>query len=216
MFGQNNQQVSDNSQTNQVPVAVDPVSVPVAPEQSPPAPGGVAMPTMFSPADNTATPQVQGAPALDLNSTMNYGSDPLVANPLDSTTTTTFPGITPEIITPIATTTTDETSQTSMITKNESTPAQPAVTPGPVDAGLLSIKQEALEKLSPLIGQLDQSPEEKFHTTMMMIQASDNQDLVKDAYEAAQKITDEKEKAQALLDVVNEINYFTQKTANNQ
>ena len=103
-----------------------------------------------------------------------------------------------------------------MITKNESTPAQPAVTPGPVDAGLLSIKQEALEKLSPLIGQLDQSPEEKFHTTMMMIQASDNQDLVKDAYEAAQKITDEKEKAQALLDVVNEINYFTQNTANNQ
>ena len=47
---------------------------------------------------------------------------------------------------------------------------------------------------------------------MMMIQASDNQDLVKDAFEAAQKISDEKEKAQALLDVVNEINYFTQKS----
>jgi hypothetical protein len=42
-----------------------------------------------------------------------------------------------------------------------------------------------------------------------MIQASDNQALVKDAYDAAQKITDEKTKAQALLDIVNEINYFT-------
>ena len=45
---------------------------------------------------------------------------------------------------------------------------------------------------------------------MMMIQASDNQDLLKDAYEAAQQIEDEKTRAQALLDVVNEINYFTQ------
>jgi hypothetical protein len=44
----------------------------------------------------------------------------------------------------------------------------------------------------------------------MLIQASDNPALVKDAYEAAQKITDEKARAQALIDVVNEINYFTQ------
>lgn len=77
---------------------------------------------------------------------------------------------------------------------------------------LLQIKQEALQKLSPLLGQLDQTAEEKFRTLMMMIQASDNQNLVKDAYDAAQQITDEKVKAQALLDVVNEINYFTQKS----
>lgn len=57
---------------------------------------------------------------------------------------------------------------------------------------------------------LDQSPEEKFRTTMMMIQASDNQDLITTAYEAANQITDEKARAQALLDVINEINYFTQ------
>jgi hypothetical protein len=44
---------------------------------------------------------------------------------------------------------------------------------------------------------------------MMMIQASDNQDLIKEAYSAAQAITDEKTRAQALLDIVNEINYFT-------
>ncbi len=47
----------------------------------------------------------------------------------------------------------------------------------------------------------------------MMIQASDNQALVKDAYSAAQAITDEKTRAQALLDIVNEINYFTQQHA---
>lgn len=83
------------------------------------------------------------------------------------------------------------------------TPATPA------GDDLVDIKQQALQHLSPLVGHLDQTPEEKFRTTMMMIQASDNQTLLKDAYEAAQKITDEKTKAQALLDVINEINYFT-------
>jgi hypothetical protein len=75
---------------------------------------------------------------------------------------------------------------------------------------LLSIKQEALQQLSPLVGHLEQSPEEKFRTLMMMIQAADDQSLLKDAYAAAQQIPDEEAKAKALLDVVNEINYFTQ------
>lgn len=75
---------------------------------------------------------------------------------------------------------------------------------------LIDIKQKALGQLNPLMGHLDQTPEEKFRTTMMMIQASDDQTLVKTAYEAAQQITDEKTRAQALLDIVNEINYFTQ------
>lgn len=74
---------------------------------------------------------------------------------------------------------------------------------------LLSIKQSALTALTPLVNQLDQSPEEKFKTTMMMIQASDDKSMVRSAYEAAQGISDEKTRAQALLDVINEINYFT-------
>jgi hypothetical protein len=70
-----------------------------------------------------------------------------------------------------------------------------------------------LSELSPLVDKLDQTPEERFRTTMMMIQASDNQALVKQAFEAAQAITDDKARAQALLDVINEINYFTTKSA---
>lgn len=88
----------------------------------------------------------------------------------------------------------------------------PVPTPVPVAGSdeLLDIKQEALAALSPLVGHLEQSPEEKFRTTMMMIQASDDQSLLREAYEAAKQIEDEKNRAQALLDVVNEINYFTQ------
>lgn len=74
---------------------------------------------------------------------------------------------------------------------------------------LLDIKQQALQQLTPLVGHLEQNPEEKFRTTMMMIQAADNHALIQTAYEAAQQITDEKVRAQALLDIVNEINYFT-------
>lgn len=88
----------------------------------------------------------------------------------------------------------------------------PAQTPSdsPVSDELLSIKQEALQALTPLVSHLEQSPEEKFRTTMMMIQASDDQSLLRDAYTAAKDIADEKARAQALLDVINEINYFTQ------
>lgn len=77
---------------------------------------------------------------------------------------------------------------------------------------LNEIKEEALKQLSPLISKLDQTPEEKFHTAMMMVQSTDDKTLIKTAYEAAQAITDETDRAQALLDIVNEINYFSQQS----
>ena len=82
------------------------------------------------------------------------------------------------------------------------------------DDDLIHIKQDALQQLSPLVDHLEQTPEEKFRTTMMMIQASDDQSLVKTAYDAAKEITDDKVRAQALLDIINEINYFTQQQSN--
>lgn len=94
-------------------------------------------------------------------------------------------------------------------------PPSTSVPPAPAEplAGnddLFELKEQALTSLQPLVSHLDQSPEEKFRTTMMLIQATDNPALVKEAYAAANQITDEKARAQALLDVVNEINYFTQ------
>jgi hypothetical protein len=74
----------------------------------------------------------------------------------------------------------------------------------------VKIRRDALQQLTPIVSHLDQTPEERFRTVMMMLQATDDQNLVKDAYDAANKIPDEKARAQALLDVVNEINYFTQ------
>ncbi len=79
---------------------------------------------------------------------------------------------------------------------------------------LAGMKQEALEHLEPLVGHLDQSPEETFRTTMMMIQANDNHTLIEKALQAARQIADDKARAQAMLDIINEINYFTQSDTN--
>jgi len=106
----------------------------------------------------------------------------------------------------------DEPVSNDHQTHNEPT-EQPAENkpPEPNDNDLIDLKEQALNSLSPLLSHLEQTPEEHFKTLMMLIQASDNSGLIKEAYEAANKIQDEKARAQALLDVVNEINYFTQK-----
>ncbi|MGF7229129.1 MAG: hypothetical protein ACQR33_04050 [Candidatus Saccharibacteria bacterium] len=90
---------------------------------------------------------------------------------------------------------------------------EPSLAPHPkshVSDELLRIKQEAIQELAPMVDHLDQTPDEKFRTTMMMIQATDNDQLIPAAYAAAKAIPDEKTRAQAYLDIVNEINYFTQ------
>lgn len=86
-----------------------------------------------------------------------------------------------------------------------------AVSAPSVDQGRLAgLKQEALGHLEPLTEHIDGSPEEIFRTTMQLIQANDNHNLLEKALEAAKNIEDDKERAQALLDIINEINYFAQ------
>ncbi len=140
---------------------------------------------------------------------------PIASAPVPDTSSVTSFGSTPPTPPPT----------TASVNPNEfnATPSLPAEPPvsqpsvpqaGPVDNNLIGIKQQALQQLSPLVGRLEQTPEEKFRTTMMMIQASDDQSLIKTAYESAGQIVDEKARAQALLDIVNEINYFTQQSQN--
>lgn len=84
--------------------------------------------------------------------------------------------------------------------------ADPVVS-GDFDA-IEQIKISALQELRPLMQHIDLSPEERFEKYLMMLRASDDASLIQPTYEAAQKITGEKLRAQALLDVINEINYL--------
>jgi hypothetical protein len=107
---------------------------------------------------------------------------------------------------------TDNSSDSS----SPSTSTNPSSATAPDPSHLAGLKQQALDHLEPLTDHIDGSPEEVFKTTMMMIQANDNHTLLERALEAAKKIEDDKARAQAMLDIVNEINYFSQSSSEEQ
>lgn len=98
-------------------------------------------------------------------------------------------------------------------------PATPTI-PAPSALGtntapeLESIKKSALEELRPLVDRLDLPADEKFDTLLLIIRSTDDKSLVTAAHEAARAITDETKRAQALLDVIKEIDYFSGQGAN--
>lgn len=89
------------------------------------------------------------------------------------------------------------------------TPAPDPVMPTSVGSDLESIKQEALGELRPLVDKLNVSPEEKFDTYLLLLRSTDDRDLIAPAHAAAKNITDEARKAQALLDIIKEIDFLS-------
>jgi hypothetical protein len=164
-----------------------------------------AQPNPASGSDPNATVPMTGyAPAMPPASS---SSQPAASNPPASATSSGGMG---EVSLENAYIDSATPTPTGKDSSNQSHPSAASLVNNSHEDELLKLKQQALQNLAPLVDHLDQDPEAKFKTTMMMIQASDNADLIPDAYEAANKIQDEKIRAQALLDVVNEINYFTQ------
>lgn len=211
MFGQNqdNQQAVVSPPQDLTATMPTPNNGTVIPEPDESS-ADIIKPDTASTAEPEPEPQVQSAPVVPQSQ-----SDDL-AIPDDIQEEDIAPAISPksEVPSKIPQVTVDEegslsdlpdlTSATDSLNSATSNSANDATN------DLSELKRKALEALSPLVDELDQEPEEKFSTTMMLIQASDNKDLLPKAYEAAQAIADDKAKAQALLDVVNEINYFSQ------
>lgn len=93
------------------------------------------------------------------------------------------------------------------------TPAPEPVAPMPSmpstgSSNLESIKKDALSELRPLVDKLNVAPEEKFDTYLLLLRSTDDQALIAPAHEAARAITDEARRAQALLDIIKEIDYL--------
>jgi hypothetical protein len=92
-------------------------------------------------------------------------------------------------------------------------PAPAAAAPAPVptaDESLEGIKKDALNELRPLVDKLNVSPEEKFDTYLLLLRSTDDRSLIGPAHDAAKDIADETRRAQALLDVIKEIDYLSQ------
>ena len=101
-------------------------------------------------------------------------------------------------------------------TKSESTPATlPNVNPlgHNVDSGALGdIRLQVISELRPLVNRLDfLAPADKFDTLLLLIRTIDDSSLIPMAHQAAMAIPDEVKRAQALLDILKEIDFFTQK-----
>ena len=97
---------------------------------------------------------------------------------------------------------------------------QPAASPEPqpkaaktaatTDASDLdTVKNNAIRELRPLVGKLNISAEEKFDTYLLLIRSTDDRTLIPPAHEAATEITDESRRAQALLDIIKEIDFLS-------
>jgi hypothetical protein len=200
MFGHNS-----NDQSNTIQHGSDSAAGSSIPSLEPETIAPTAAPSQSSApvVDDTA---IGSYVATDLPNTAAATATPPVSHPADDITSDAA-ATTPV---PVAADIIPEDSKAASITMASPPPVTPPSHEPTDNSGLLELKQSALHELSPLLGHLDQTPEEKFRTTMMMIQASDDQTMLQTAYEAAKAIGDEKVRAQALLDVVNEINYFTQ------
>ena len=73
------------------------------------------------------------------------------------------------------------------------------------------IKLNALKELRPLMDKVELPAEEKFDTYLMLIRSTDDSTLIGPAHTAAQGIADEKRKAEALLEIIKEIDYLSRK-----
>jgi hypothetical protein len=87
--------------------------------------------------------------------------------------------------------------------------APTVVAPVAANSNLESIKNDALSELRPLVDKLDLAPEEKFDTYLLLIRSTDDRSLIAPAHIAAQAIADESRRAQALLDIIKEIDFLS-------
>lgn len=93
------------------------------------------------------------------------------------------------------------------------TSPEPAVNTADWNTGgddLTPIKTEAINELRPLVDKLSLPPEEKFDAYLLLLRSTDDRTLIAPAHAAAREITDEAKKAQALLDIIKEIDFLSQ------
>lgn len=127
--------------------------------------------------------------------------------PVEPPQTSSYPVVSP--ITPLSSDNSTDfdatTSDSAVTTVSDNNPTEPVVVSGP----LADIKNDALNELRPLVDKLNVSSEEKFDTYLLLIRSTDDESLIAPAHEAAKAIEDEARRAEALLDIIKEIDYLS-------
>ena len=112
----------------------------------------------------------------------------------------------------------DDTAPASVPAKAAASAKAPAAPASSGDASLNAVKKDAITELRPLVDKLNIAPDEKFDTYLLLIRSTDDRSLIRStddrsliapAHEAAKAIPDEGRRAQALLDIIKEIDYLS-------
>jgi len=184
MFGHDKQ--DDSNEDNSVPVSV----VTQVTDDD-----GAAAPAQQSDDTSTLPPAPQDELTLPAPSSDDINAEPTFIETPPAPVSMPEPTSTPEIPAPVPDA---ELSEDALDTSSTSSTSN--------TSDLSSLKQDALRALSPLIGHLDQTPEEKYTTAKMVYEETKDHSLLSAVYEAAKNLPDEKAKAAALYDVVQKIN----------
>lgn len=177
--------------------------------------GGVSLPPIV-PLDSSATPAFTppspvssfASPSQDTTSSVSPLIQPFHSTS-DESSSTDAPEVSQDVVSsftsPVESVESPSDDSTTSRDDVVSHPDSASAPTGP----LADIKSEALNELRPLVDKLNVSPEEKFDTYLLLIRSTDDMNLIAPAHEAAKSIQDEARRAEALLDIIKEIDYLS-------
>lgn len=188
--------------------------------------------TDFQPADmpvvneqsaevESAEAETTQAPVIDLNQELKAMNQQISDSVADTENV-------PAVETPAEPTTPEEVAPATMSDMEQAASAEPVAATSepepmtaPVNSGfsmemptandLDELRKKALTDLRPIVDKVELNDEESFDVLLLLIRETDDESLLPRAYEAARQIQDEARRAQALLDVIKEADYFKHK-----
>lgn len=156
-------------------------------------------------------------PVVDLNQELEAMNQQISASVTEVEDTANATSTVEAPVEPIAETEESVTEPTVIEAPITEAPTAPAVEASvntmnePNGNSLDDLRQKALRDLRPIVDKVELNDEESFDILLLLIRETDDESLLPRAYEAARQIQDEARRAQALLDVIKETDYFKHK-----
>lgn len=174
------------------------------------------VPTAEKPTEE-ATPTVESEPVVDLDQELEAMNQQISASVTEAEDTANATSTVEAPVEPVAETEESATEPTVIEAPIAEAPTTPAME---ASANIMNesngnslddLRQKALRDLRPIVDKVELNDEESFDVLLLLIRETDDESLLPRAYEAARQIQDEARRAQALLDVIKETNYFKHK-----
>lgn len=202
----------------EVSAQAEPVMADFQPTEVPTTDNQTAKATpMISNVKSSPSTTEETEPVVDLDQELEAMNQQISASVADAEDTANATSTVEAPVEPIAETEESVAEPTAIeapITEAPTTPVMEAsanIMNEPNGNSLDDLRQKALRDLRPIIDKVELNDEESFDVLLLLIRETDDESLLPRAYEAARQIQDEARRAQALLDVIKETDYFKHK-----